>query len=162
MTDVDMVNILDILDIINMANTAELFIDKHFQSWDHVANFIKKYSAFKGHRVQIGGSGKIDKATNKIIKWTYLCQHAEKVKFNQKLLNYSNASSCQVEFPWKVNIWVKKSKNCFEVTTFNDQHVGHELYMLANQFDLTLRKLPEEIIEEIRFLTVIFKVNVTI
>ncbi len=68
MMDIDMVNTLDILDMINMVDIAELFISKHFQSWDHVANFMKKYSASKGHKVQIGDSGKLNKATNKVIK----------------------------------------------------------------------------------------------
>ncbi len=34
--------------------------------------------------------------------------------------------------------------------------------MSANRFDLTLQKLPKEIIKEIQFLTVVAKVNVTI
>ncbi len=160
--NVDMVDTLDILNIINMMNIAELFVGKHFQSWNHVANFMKKYSAFKGHGVWIGSGSKIDKATNEVIKWTYLYQHAEKVKFNWKLLNHSNASSCQVKCSWKVNIWIKKSKNCLKVTTFNNQHVGYELHMLANWFDLILQKLLEEIIEEIWFLTVVAKANATI
>ncbi len=46
--------------------------------------------------------------------------------------------------------------------TFNDQHVSHKLYISANRFDPTLWKLPEEIIEEIWFLTIIAKVNATI
>ena len=45
---------------------------------------------------------------------------------------------------------------------FNNQHVGHELHMSANQFDLTLRKLSEKIIEEIQFLTIVAKANATI
>ncbi|CAG8468362.1 13629_t:CDS:2, partial [Cetraspora pellucida] len=47
------------------------------------------------------------------------------------------------------------------VTTFNNQHVGHELNPLARQFDPTLRKLPKEIAEEIRFLTTVAKANAT-
>jgi len=66
--NVNIVDTLDILDMINMADTAELFVSKHFQSWDHVANFMKKYFVFKGYRVQIGGGDKIDKATNEVIK----------------------------------------------------------------------------------------------
>ena len=40
--------------------------------------------------------------------------------------------------------------------------MGHEFHSSANQFVPTLRKLPEEIIEEIRFLTVVAKVNATV
>ncbi|CAB5359641.1 unnamed protein product [Rhizophagus irregularis] len=56
----------------------------------------------------------------------------------------------------EVNIWVKKSKGYLEVTKFNDQHIGHECHPSASQFEFvpTLRKLPEEFLEEIRFLTV--------
>jgi len=54
--------------MINMADIAELFVGKHFQSWDYVANFMKKYFASKGHRVQIGSGDKIDKASNEVIK----------------------------------------------------------------------------------------------
>src|SRR6202161_4307063 len=46
--------------------------------------------------------------------------------------------------------------------TFKDQHVGHELSPLASRFVPTLRKLSEEILQEIRFLTVIAKVNITV
>ncbi|CAG8735429.1 4343_t:CDS:2, partial [Rhizophagus irregularis] len=52
--------------------------------------------------------------------------------------------------PWKVNIWVKKSKGYLEVTKFNDQHIGHECHPSASQFVPTLRKLSEEFLEEIR------------
>ncbi|PKK68162.1 hypothetical protein RhiirC2_750722 [Rhizophagus irregularis] len=56
----------------------------------------------------------------------------------------------------EVNIWAKKSKGYLEVTKFNDQHIGHECHPSASQFEFvpTLRKLPEEFLEEIRFLTV--------
>jgi len=49
-----------------------------------------------------------------------------------------------------------------EVTTLHDQHTGHELHPLAVRFIPTLRKLPEEVIEEIRFLTVVAKADATI
>ncbi|CAB4412037.1 unnamed protein product [Rhizophagus irregularis] len=42
------------------------------------------------------------------------------------------------------------------------QHVGHELSPLASQFVPTLQKLSEEILQEIRFLTVVVKVNATV
>jgi len=61
-----------------------------------------------------------------------------------------------------VNIWIKKKRNCLEVTTFNDQHVSHKLHILANQFDPIMQKLPKEIIEEIHFLTIVAKANTTI
>jgi hypothetical protein len=164
MVDMDTVD-MDTMGTMNTMNTAdisELFVGKTFQSWDHVANFMKRYAASKGHGVRIGGGSKINKETNEVIKRTYLCRHAGKAKSSRKPLHHSNASSCRVGCPWKVNIWVKKSKNCLEVTTFNDQHVGHELHMSANRFDPTLRKLPNEIIEEIQFLTVVAKANATI
>ncbi|CAB4473778.1 unnamed protein product [Rhizophagus irregularis] len=53
-------------------------------------------------------------------------------------------------------------KGYLEVTTFNDHHVGHECHPSASKFVPTLRKLPEEILEEIRFLTVFAKVNATV
>ncbi|PKY35964.1 hypothetical protein RhiirB3_396514, partial [Rhizophagus irregularis] len=56
----------------------------------------------------------------------------------------------------------KKDKNYLEVTTFKDQHVGHKLSPLASQFVPTLQKLSEEILQEIRFLTVVAKVNATV
>ena len=88
-----------------------LFVRKIFQSWDHVANFMKRYAAVKGHGVRIGGGGKVDKA-NGIIKRTYLCRHAGQAKSNRTALvekQHPNASSCRVRCPWKVNIWNKKS-----------------------------------------------------
>jgi len=138
-------------------STLELYVGKAFHNWNHVARFMKKYASANGHGVRIGGGGRVDKATNKIIKRTYLCRHAGKV------LNQTNSrSSCRVGCPWKINIWVKKDKNCLEVTTFNNQHVGHECYLSAKQFVSTLRKLPKEIFEEIHFLTVVTKVNATV
>lgn len=83
----------------------------------------------------------------------YVCHHAGKPQ--------SDGVSCRVGCPWKVNIWAKKDKGYLEVTTFNNEHVGHELNPLASHFDPTLRKLPKEIIKEIRFLTVVAKANAT-
>ncbi|CAB5374543.1 unnamed protein product [Rhizophagus irregularis] len=117
-------------------NSLELYVGKTFQNWEHVKNFIKKYAATKGHGVRIGGGGKVDKMTNEVMKRRYL--------------------------PWKVNIWAKKKKGYLEVTTFNDHHVGHECHPSASKFVPTLQKLPEEILEEIRFLTVFAKVNATV
>ncbi|CAG8720702.1 11570_t:CDS:2, partial [Funneliformis mosseae] len=42
------------------------------------------------------------------------------------------------------------------------EHIGYKLHPLAVRFIPTLRKLPEEVIEEICFLTVIAKANATI
>ncbi|CAB4375732.1 unnamed protein product [Rhizophagus irregularis] len=33
-------------------------LGKTFQSWDHVANFMKKFATAKGHGVRIGSGGK--------------------------------------------------------------------------------------------------------
>ena len=49
-----------------------------------------------------------------------------------------------------------------EVTTLHDQHIGYEFHLLAVRFVLILCKLPEEVIQEIHFLTIIAKANVTI
>ncbi|CAG8783581.1 23338_t:CDS:2, partial [Gigaspora rosea] len=96
-------------------------VGKVFKNLDQVVNFMKKYTIVKGHEIRIGGGGRSSKA------------------------------SCQVECQWKVNFWFKNDKNCIEVTTFNDLHVGHKLNPLASQFDPTLCKLPKDIVEEIRF-----------
>ncbi|CAB4444945.1 unnamed protein product [Rhizophagus irregularis] len=154
-------NIVEEVENTDKSDISELYVGKTFQSWDHVANFMKKFATAKGHGVRIGGGGKVDKAANEVLKRTYLCRHAGKAKSNRQK-GPSNASSCRVECLWKVNIWVKKSKGYLEVTKFNDQHIGHECHPSASQFVPTLRKLPEEILEEIRFLTVIAKVNATV
>ncbi|CAB4431246.1 unnamed protein product [Rhizophagus irregularis] len=154
-------NIVEEVENTDKSDISELYVGKTFQSWDHVANFMKKFATVKGHGVRIGGGGKVDKAANEVLKRTYLCRHAGKAKSNRQK-GPSNASSCRVECPWKVNIWVKKSKGYLEVTKFNDQHIGHECHPSASQFVPTLRKLPEEILEEIRFLTVVAKVNATV
>ena len=149
----------------NTEKDISLFVGKTFQNWDHVSNFMKRYAAVKGHGIRIGGGGKVDKANGIIIKRTYLCRHAGQAKSNRTALvekQHPNASSCRVGCPWKVNIWNKKCKNHLEVMTFNDQHTGHEFHPLAVRFVPTLRKLPEEVIEEIRFLTVVAKADATI
>ncbi|CAB5381264.1 unnamed protein product [Rhizophagus irregularis] len=140
-------------------DTMKLYVGKTFHNWDRVANFMKKYAATKGHGVRIGGGGKVDKTTQEITKRTYLCRHAGKAKSKS---SKRQTSSCRVECPWRVNIWAKKSKGCLEVTTLHDQHVGHELYPSAIKFVPTLRKLSDEIMEEIRFLTVVAKADATI
>ncbi len=89
-----------------------------------------------------------------------MCHRAGKAQTNRTVP--SNATSCRIECSWRVNIWVKKGKGCLEVTTFNDQHTGHECHPSANKFVSTLRKLPKEILEEIQFLTVVAKVNATV
>ena len=74
----------------------ELYVGKTFQNWDHVANFMKKFAASKGHGIRIRGGSKVNKA-NEVIKRTYLCRHAGKVKSNQ--IAPSNVSFCRVECP---------------------------------------------------------------
>ena len=77
---------------------------------------------------------------------------------NQRL----NATSCRVECPWKVNIWNKKSKGHLEVTTLYDQYISYEFHPSAGRFVPTLCKLPEKVIQKIRFLTIITKADATI
>ncbi|CAG8709714.1 2965_t:CDS:2 [Gigaspora rosea] len=136
---------------------SELFVGKTFQDWDQVENFMKKYAAAKGYGVRIGGGGRKNAETQQIMKRIYLCRHSGKPPENMK----PGGTSCQVGCSWKVNIWFKKDKNCLEVTILNNQHVGYELNSSAKRFDLTLRKLPKEVIEEIHFLTVTAKADAT-
>jgi hypothetical protein len=126
---------------------------------------MKRYAAIEGYGVRIGGGRKTNKETSEILKRTYLCRHSGKANSNRTVLienQHLNATSCRVECPWKVNIWNKKSKGHLEVTTLHNQHIGHEFHPSAGRFVLTLRKLPEEVIQEIRFLTVVAKADVTI
>ncbi|PKB96455.1 hypothetical protein RhiirA5_434807 [Rhizophagus irregularis] len=95
-----------------------------------------KYAAAKGHGVRIGGGGKVDKMINEVMKRRYLCHHAGKA--SSKQTTRSNVTSCRVECPWKVNIWVKEKKGYLEVTTFNDHHVGYECHPSASKFVPTL------------------------
>ena len=95
---------------------------------------MKRYASVKGHGVRIGGGGKVDKENNQVLKRTYLCRHAGKPKAS----NTSSCTSCRVGCPWKLNIWAKKNKNCLEITTFKDQHIGHEIHPLASRFVPTL------------------------
>ncbi|CAG8774249.1 1814_t:CDS:2, partial [Gigaspora rosea] len=142
------------IDIDNFDNGKELSIGKAFKNWDQVVDFMKKYAIVKGHRIRIGSGGRVNAKTKEILKWTYLCRYAGKPAKSSEV-------SCRVECTWKVNFWFKKDKNCIEVTTLNDQHVGHELNPLASQFDPTLCKLPKNIVEEIHFLTTVAKADTT-
>ncbi|RIB22222.1 hypothetical protein C2G38_2033743 [Gigaspora rosea] len=142
------------IDIDNFDDVEELFVGKAFKNWNQVADFMKKYAIVKGHGIRISDGGRVNAKTKEILKWTYLYRYAGKPAKSSEV-------SCRVECTWKVNFWIKKDKNCIEVTTFNDQHVGHELNPLASQFDPTLRKLPKNIVEEIRFLTTVAKADAT-
>ncbi|CAG8692262.1 9767_t:CDS:2, partial [Cetraspora pellucida] len=148
-------NMNDLSDIDNLDDDEGLFVSKTFENWDQVANFMKKYAAAKGHGIRISGGGRVNAENQKVVKWTYLCRHA------RKPAEKSSGVSCRVGCPWRVNFWFKNDKNCLEVTAFNNQHVGHELNPLASRFDPMLRKLPKDIVEEIRFLTVVAKANAT-
>ncbi|CAG8768449.1 26572_t:CDS:2, partial [Dentiscutata erythropus] len=131
---------------------AELEILAAYDSTDDFSDI--DIDNIKGHGIRIGGGGRVNTKTKKIIKRSYLCRHAGKPAKSSEV-------SCRVECLWKVNFWFKNEKNCIEVTTFNNEHVGHELNPLASYFDPTLRKLPKEIVEEIRFLTTIAKADAT-
>ncbi|CAG8676918.1 10651_t:CDS:2, partial [Cetraspora pellucida] len=126
----------------NNEDILELSVGKTFQSWDQVASFMKKYTAAKGHRIQISGGEKKNTTTQEIMKQTYLCHHAKKPP------NQLNGTSCQ-------------NKNCIKVMALNNKHVGYELHPLASCFDPMLRKLPKEIVEEICFLIVVAKADAT-
>ncbi|CAI2198719.1 3578_t:CDS:1, partial [Funneliformis geosporum] len=40
-------------EIADIEKDMNLFVDKSFQSWDHVAKFMKRYATTKGYRIQI-------------------------------------------------------------------------------------------------------------
>ncbi|CAB5373679.1 unnamed protein product [Rhizophagus irregularis] len=61
-------NIVEEVENTDKSDISELYVGKTFQSWDHVANFMKKFATAKGHGVRIGGGGKVDKATNEVLK----------------------------------------------------------------------------------------------
>jgi hypothetical protein len=44
-------NIIEEVENTNNNTISELYVGKTFQSWDHVANFMKKFAAAKGHGV---------------------------------------------------------------------------------------------------------------
>ncbi|CAB4482290.1 unnamed protein product [Rhizophagus irregularis] len=103
---------------------------------------LYKYAAAKGHGVRIGGGGKVDKMINEVMKRRYLCHHAGKA--SSKQTTRSNVTSCRVECPWKVNIWVKEKKGYLEVTTFNDHHVGYECHPSAMNATVQYRIIREK------------------
>ncbi|PKC53887.1 hypothetical protein RhiirA1_478378, partial [Rhizophagus irregularis] len=51
-------NIVEEVENTDKSDISELYVGKTFQSWDHVANFMKKFATAKGHGVRIGGGGK--------------------------------------------------------------------------------------------------------
>lgn len=59
-------------------STSELHIGKTFSNWDHVAKFMKRYAAAKGHEVRIGGGEKVNKETKEVTKRTYFVGMLEK------------------------------------------------------------------------------------
>ncbi|CAB4412083.1 unnamed protein product [Rhizophagus irregularis] len=132
----------------NSSEITSIYVSKTFQSWEYVEKFMQRYAFVKGYGVRIGGGRRVDKEICQILKRTYLYRHAGESKAS---------TSCRVGCSWKLNIWAKKDKNYLEITTFKDQHVGYELSPLASRFVLTLQKLSEEILQEIRFLTVVAK-----
>ncbi|CAG8457906.1 6285_t:CDS:2, partial [Scutellospora calospora] len=50
--------------------------------------------------------------------------HVENFMKDYASAKESSGPSCRVGCLWKINIWVKKNKNCLEVTTFNNQHTA--------------------------------------
>ncbi|CAG8619737.1 17321_t:CDS:2, partial [Gigaspora rosea] len=111
-------------------------------AYDSAGDFSKTDSSDDDENILELSVGKKDATTCQILKRTYLYRHAGNP--SEKLIG----TSC-------------REKNCPEVTTFNNQHIGHELHPLANRFDPTLRKLSKKIVEEIRFLTVVAKADAT-
>ncbi|CAG8501732.1 15557_t:CDS:10 [Funneliformis mosseae] len=85
-------------EIVDIEKDTNLFVGKSFQSWDHIAKFMKRYATAKGYGIRIGGGRKINKMINEVIKRRYLCRHTGKAIFKQTI--QSNVSSCRVECPW--------------------------------------------------------------
>ncbi|RGB44071.1 hypothetical protein C1646_749053 [Rhizophagus diaphanus] len=111
-------------------DTMKLYVGKIIHNWDCVANFMKKYTATKGHEIRISGRKRVDKITQEI-KNEHTC-----VTMLEKLSpNYQ--------------------KDKFHLAKLN-------LHPSAIKFGPILQKLSDEIMKEIRFLTVIAKTNAII
>ena len=73
-------------EIVNTEKNTNLFVGKTFQSWDHVANFMKRYGSVKGYGIRIDGGGKVDikilKSWCDIFNWYLVSQDNSKVHLN--------------------------------------------------------------------------------
>ncbi|CAG8742905.1 22231_t:CDS:2, partial [Gigaspora rosea] len=113
-----------------------LYICKRFVLWEKVINFLNHYCKQKGFGYRKGQSKKSD-GLEEAKKRTFLCKHAGIYKPN------------------------KLGDEIYEVTTFVDEYVGHNLDPQNVHFLSQYRKLSAEMLEDIRFWTTEGNLNAT-
>ncbi|CAG8787158.1 42172_t:CDS:2, partial [Gigaspora margarita] len=122
----------DLSNIDNFDETEELFIGKTFQNWDQVAKFIKKYAASKGHRIQIGGSERVNTKTYQSIgagtktyyKGTNRVEEPANCVSSQSPNKISKAISKKRKFG---KLWELERKVITDAIKDNNEHIYHEL-----------------------------------
>ncbi|CAB4495652.1 unnamed protein product [Rhizophagus irregularis] len=129
----------------------EIYSGQTFTSFEILEQSLKRYASQKGFEIRVVKSEKEDNAW---VRKTYKCYHGGKYIPKKKVdpTQTQDRESIRIECGFLVNTSYRKCQNLVFVNKF----VSEYNYELQNGIDLQefsplLRKLPDNIVEEIQF-----------
>ncbi|CAG8721889.1 13737_t:CDS:2 [Cetraspora pellucida] len=134
-------------------NKAIVFtIDDTFPNWSIAEHYIAEYGRQKGF-VPIKIHNKTDR-NGRLINLYYKCEFSGtyQPKKTNNLQNQHNKGSKKLNCDWKANL--SFATGVVQITSFNDNHVEHQLSPDTKIFALVNRRFSDDCCEEIHHLTV--------
>jgi hypothetical protein len=129
----------------------ELAVGYRFENWEHVDQVLYAYAKTKGFVWRLQNTYyRVDKNVSKKV---FECNHAGKPK-PRKENNPDmtrNTTSSRVGCTCYINICWPKSDSNPRVTTFEPEHMNHNLTIATAVFAPLYRSLPESVLNRIKF-----------
>ncbi|CAG8777506.1 12533_t:CDS:1, partial [Cetraspora pellucida] len=123
--------------------------------WDCCESFLKEWAKKQGFRVI---KDQVHQEEGIVRRWAFICTHSQNYDSNSK----KNTGSKKMRCPFLVNVSYPKinnPENLVFITKFTDEH-NHKLDRLVIEFEES-KKFTNEILEDIKFMTVLCKFGVT-
>ncbi|CAB5360432.1 unnamed protein product [Rhizophagus irregularis] len=129
----------------------EIYSGQTFTSFEILEQSLKRYASQKGFEIRVVRS---EKEANVWARKTYKCHHGGKYIPKKKVdpTQTRNRESIRIECGFLVNASYRKCQNLVFVNKFVSEH-NHELQngIDLQEFSPLLRKIPDNIVEEIQF-----------
>ena len=123
-----------------------------FETWEDVDVIMKAYGKQQGFGVI---RKRLEQHSDGSVKHcAFWCEFGDQYEPKKKVtvLNHHNTKSKRQGCSWHANVNCPKNSRKITLTTLDDTH-NHPLYPDTGKYALTNRKISDDILEEIRYLT---------
>ncbi|CAG8844311.1 17813_t:CDS:1, partial [Racocetra persica] len=96
----------------------------------------------------------MDTKTRNIIRWCFECEFSGeyKPKHTADLSQARQTSSKKTQYPWRCNASFRKTERKVYINKLVEKH-NHNLIPHHEEFALSLRQLPQDVLNKIKFMT---------